>query len=107
MCADSRRILPLEREAFGDMTAVMGSREAAMQVARQAMDRVARSPYPSAVPGCYPVPWQMVDGTHGRLGFLDSWSRESQQNIFDPAKVLVAIFGMEEAEGFDLTIVEP
>ena len=33
------------------MTAVMGSTEAAMAVAKEAMDRVARSPYVSAVPG--------------------------------------------------------
>ncbi|CAE7232356.1 HYDIN [Symbiodinium sp. CCMP2456] len=42
-------------KAMGDMTAVMGSTEAAMAVAKEAMDRVARSPYVSAVPGGYPV----------------------------------------------------
>ena len=39
------------------MTAVMGNREAALEVAKEAMERVARSPYISAVPGCYPVSW--------------------------------------------------
>ena len=42
------------------MTAVMGSTEAAMAVAKEAMDRVARSPYVSAVPGgpqqSFPIP---------------------------------------------------
>mmetsp|Transcript_27349 Transcript_27349/g.63682 ORF Transcript_27349/g.63682 Transcript_27349/m.63682 type:complete len:448 (-) Transcript_27349:195-1538(-) len=42
-------------KAMGDMTAVMGSTEAARSVATEAMDRVARSPYVSAVPGGYPV----------------------------------------------------
>ncbi|CAK9097734.1 Hydrocephalus-inducing protein (Protein Hy-3) [Durusdinium trenchii] len=42
-------------KAVGDMTAVMGNREAALEVAKEAMERVARSPYISAVPGCYPV----------------------------------------------------
>eukprot|EP00438_Fugacium_kawagutii_P028035 Skav208415 [mRNA] locus=scaffold2953:142582:155183:+ [translate_table: standard] len=41
--------------AMGDMTAVMGSRQAALDVAQEAMQRVAKTPYPSAVPGCYPV----------------------------------------------------
>ena len=42
-------------KAMGDMTAVMGNRQDALKVGKQAMDRVARSPYVSAVPQCYPV----------------------------------------------------
>jgi hypothetical protein len=45
-------------QAMGDMTAVMGNRQAALDVAKQAMQRVARSPYVSAVPGGYPETWQ-------------------------------------------------
>ena len=45
------------------MTAVMGNRQAAQDVAKEAMQRVARSPYVSAVPGGYPETWpEMVGG---------------------------------------------
>ena len=47
---------------MGDMTAVMGNRQAALEVAKEAMQRVARSPYVSAVPGGYPETWQEMVG---------------------------------------------
>lgn len=40
---------------MANMIAVSGNPQAAMNVAREAMDRLAKSPYRSIVPDCYPV----------------------------------------------------
>ena len=86
------------------MTAVMGSTEAAMAVAKPAMERVARSPYVSAVPGgfaarfgscstiepCIPCEATQQLGCYKLLGCL--------LLPFCQRQVLIAIFGgLEEA----------
>ena len=60
--------LTCNQQAMGDMTAVMGNRQDALEVGKQAMDRVARSPYVSAVPQCYPVP--LIEATIPFVVFL-------------------------------------
>lgn len=42
-------------KAMGDMMAVIGDREKTLDVASEAMERVAKSPYVSAVPNAYPI----------------------------------------------------
>ena len=59
-------------QAMGDMTAVMGNRQAALDVAKQAMQRVAESPYVSAVPGGYPeTQRQGEDAEDGGEGYAE------------------------------------
>lgn len=60
---------------MGDMTAVMGNRQDALEVGKQAMDRVARSPYVSAVPQCYPVPLKQ------QFHLSYSWSNQMGQKF--------------------------
>lgn len=88
-------------KAMGDMTAVMGNRQAALDVAKEAMQRVARSPYVSAVPGGYPVLiaiFGTLDEAHraiAREPLLLKWYGE---NFLGRLGTLRALLGREGAQ---------
>lgn len=58
-------------KGFGDMQAVCGSPEAAMEVGKEAMDRIRRSPIQSLVPECYPVLIAIFGGLEAAHAAID------------------------------------
>eukprot|EP00931_Biecheleriopsis_adriatica_P008075 TRINITY_DN109307_c0_g1_i1.p1 TRINITY_DN109307_c0_g1~~TRINITY_DN109307_c0_g1_i1.p1 ORF type:complete len:462 (-),score=74.76 TRINITY_DN109307_c0_g1_i1:83-1444(-) len=90
-------------KGMGDMIAVMGSTEAALTVAKPAMERVAKSPYVSLVPQCYPVLVAVFGGLEEAHAAIDreplllKWYGESFLGRLGTLRQLLGKAGAQEA----------
>lgn len=89
--------------AMPNMIAVTGNADAAMEVAREAMDSVAASPYKSAVPECYPVLVAIFGGVKeahkaiDREPLLLKWYGEQFLGKLATLRQLLGIEGAQQA----------